>query len=386
MVAFMVLDALKHLHPAVYRENEFVLLLDAAEEVMAEDFATLARQRLSSNVAGSSSSSSSAVNDITKTTTTNTTTTARHQGAVTVAALVYEAGLVRKLDANTATKNIKEEGDAGGSGGSLGGGGGGGGGEGDDGSQPRDCKVVIGRKGRSVCKLVADGIEGHAGNAHQTSRNAITVMSDAILQLSALTDYDNSVTVNVGTISGGTTVNTVPGTASADFEMRAASAAAFERANAAIEEVCNSIPHLSLERIVTVPPWDPNDNDDDDDSNESGRADIAGCDSGVARSSTISTKCVRSVPDLVGIFSAAGSALGLNVVTEVRGGGSDANWLSGERYPVLDGLGPSGHNAHCCKPGAEGDGSAQQEYAEWESFALKAALSAEAILRLLERS
>jgi hypothetical protein len=34
------------------------------------------------------------------------------------------------------------------------------------------------------------------------------------------------------------------------------------------------------------------------------------------------------------------------------------------------------YNAHCCKPGAEGDGSAQQEYAEWESFALKASLSA----------
>ena len=48
-------------------------------------------------------------------------------------------------------------------------------------------------------------IAGHSGNAHQTSRNAVTMLSKAVLQLSALTDYDNSVTVNVGTFNGGTT-------------------------------------------------------------------------------------------------------------------------------------------------------------------------------------
>lgn len=41
--------------------------------------------------------------------------------------------------------------------------------------------------------------------------------------------------------------------------------------------------------------------------------------------------------------------LGFAVEAEARGGGSDGNWLW-ERYDVVDGLGPSGYNAHCSAP------------------------------------
>ena len=144
--------------------------------------------------------------------------------------------------------------------------------------------------------------------------------------------------------------------------MRAASIEAFEHANAAIEEVCSAFPHVSLERVVTVPPWEP----------------PANAAEGVGLHGTASQAA------LLGVFAQAGARLGLDVLPEIRGGGSDANWLSVEDYPVLDGLGPSGYNAHCCKPGVGGDSSVQ-EFAEWETFSLKAALSAEAILIMLEQ-
>lgn len=43
---FMMLDALRALHPHVFNDNTWVLLIDASEEDMAEDFGDLCRRRL----------------------------------------------------------------------------------------------------------------------------------------------------------------------------------------------------------------------------------------------------------------------------------------------------------------------------------------------------
>jgi len=77
----------------------------------------------------------------------------------------------------------------------------------------------------------------------------------------------------------------------------------------------------------------------------------------------------------------AAPAVGLEVIPEERGGLSGGNqfWQS---VPTLDGLGPSGANAHCSERSA--DGSKEPEYATRSSFVPKALLSLAAILRLLE--
>jgi glutamate carboxypeptidase len=79
------------------------------------------------------------------------------------------------------------------------------------------------------------------------------------------------------------------------------------------------------------------------------------------------------------VWGSAAESLGLRIKPEARGGLSDGNLLW-EHVPVLDGLGPSGANAHCSERSA--DGSKEPEYALASTFEPKALLNYEAILRL----
>jgi glutamate carboxypeptidase len=70
-------------------------------------------------------------------------------------------------------------------------------------------------------------------------------------------------------------------------------------------------------------------------------------------------------------FCAAAASLGFSMKGERRGGLSDANYLH-VLGPTLDGLGPSGGNAHCSERSA--DGTKVPEFVEVDSFIPKAAL------------
>eukprot|EP01050_Picozoa_sp_SAG11_P028686 SAG11_NODE_7769_length_1098_cov_1.981982_1_plen_314_part_10 len=164
----MILDALQTLAPEKFHSLDFAVLLNAAEEEMAPDFARVAADHLG-----------------------------RPSGCL--ANLVFESGKV------CASRS--------------------------------EATVVVARKGRCVWKLSAAGIEGHAGNAHQTSRNAVVELARAVVDTSQLTDYSEAVTVNVGTFSGGVGVNTVPGSAEALVEMRAGDSGVFERTARRIDEL-----------------------------------------------------------------------------------------------------------------------------------------------------
>jgi hypothetical protein len=210
VVALMTLEAIKTLHPAVYDSTEFVLLLNAAEEVMAADFGQFAQEQLGQSrqdchqrghgidVGGG------AVGDMVDGVATNSDCP-----PATAAVLVFEAGTVAanygtesKSKSSQASASTNAGGDcSGGSGYQIAA----------SAIAVATSKVVVGRAGRAVWQLTADGIEGHAGNGHRTSRNAIAILSEAVVELGKLTDYDKSLTVNVGTFHGGTVVNTVPG-------------------------------------------------------------------------------------------------------------------------------------------------------------------------------
>ena len=71
--------------------------------------------------------------------------------------------------------------------------------------------------------------------------------------------------------------------------------------------------------------------------------------------------------------------MGLPAVAVPRGGLSDANHLS-HLGPTLDGLGPSGGNAHCSERTA--DGSKLPEYLEVNSMVPKAVMNAIALAGL----
>ena len=81
-------------------------------------------------------------------------------------------------------------------------------------------KVVTSRKGSARLTLTAHGRAAHSGLRHQDGESAILEIARQIADLEAMTDYESGVTVNVGTVSGGTGVNVVPDRCTAEIDLR----------------------------------------------------------------------------------------------------------------------------------------------------------------------
>lgn len=224
-----------------------------------------------------------------------------------------------------------------------------------DGGSNDDWAVVAARKGRATFTVRVEGRGAHAGGGHARGANAIVQLAEVIGRLAALTDPSAGVTVNVGTIAGGTVNNRVPHEARATLEMRAFDPGAFSRTREMILGFCgegsvrSADGHACRVRVTlddACAPWPVN--------VESER--------------------------LVVLWQAEGSRLGLRVARQERGGLSDGNVLW-SRFPTLDGLGPRGEHSHCSERSA--DGSKVPEWVDADSFVPKALLNAQAIARLL---
>lgn len=220
-----------------------------------------------------------------------------------------------------------------------------------------DFQIVVARKGMATFHIEVEGRAAHAGSWHPHGANAIVQLAQTIQTVTAVTDYDRGVTVNVGAVQGGTVTNRVPHFAAADLEMRAFDRGVFAEAVAAITGVAgegqirsadDGYPtRLTVTQTRATPPWPRNDATD----------------------------------RLFALWQEAGAALGYTILPEERGGLSDGNFFW-DRIPSIDGLGPSGGNAHCSERSA--DGSKDQEFALRSSFVPKALLNVTAVLRLLE--
>lgn len=220
----------------------------------------------------------------------------------------------------------------------------------------RRALAVVARKGMAVFLVKVAGRASHAGAGHEKGASAVTQMADVIRRIDGWTDYDRDLTFNVGVVHGGTVVNRVPHAATAQVEMRTFRGEVYDEAIAKIRSLesystvaspldghaCRVEVELLLERA----PWPRNPGSD----------------------------------GLLSVWQEAGAAIGLEVEPEERGGLSDGNQLW-EKLPTIDGMGPSGANAHCSEQAA--DGSKEQEYAERSSFVPKALLNALAVARLL---
>ena len=218
--------------------------------------------------------------------------------------------------------------------------------------------LVVARKGRATFHVTVEGRSAHAGNHHDLGANAILQLAYTVQQIAALTNYQQKITFNVGTIKGGSVINRVPHYAEAGVEMRAFLPQVFEQ---------------GLEKILTL----------------NGDGQVTSTDGYPCK---VSVQTVyRSSPwprnpatdRLFAAWQSAADDLGWLVKTEERGGLSDGN-LIWERIPVLDGLGPVGDNAHCSE--SSPDGSKEQEYTLISSFVPKAMLNVTAIIKLIEDS
>jgi glutamate carboxypeptidase len=215
--------------------------------------------------------------------------------------------------------------------------------------------LVRARKGMARCRVRVEGVASHAGAAHRAGANAIRQLARLIEQIESFTDYGRELTYNVGVVSGGTVVNRVPHHAAAEVEMRAFDKGVFEAGIAqmlalagdgAVRNADGFGCKIQVDLLDTTPPWPPN----------------AGTDR------------------LLETWRAAGQTLGMEVVSEARGGLSDGN-LTWEFVPTLDALGPGGGGAH--QSVHDPANGMEQEYCFVPSFVPKALLNAAAIVRLL---
>jgi glutamate carboxypeptidase len=208
--------------------------------------------------------------------------------------------------------------------------------------------LVTSRKGRSTWRLEAEGRAAHAGSKHHEGINAIDALVSVLPSVAALTEAAAQRTVNIGRVEGGTVVNRVPHDAFAEWECRATHPDVLEEADAAFAALAGRSETGAILRAMRTghtTPWP-------------GGEGTAG---------------------LFAVWRAAAASAGLSAVPVARGGLSDANhlWRLG---PTLDGLGPSGGNAHCSERSA--DGSKLPEYLELGSMVPKAAMNAIALAKL----
>ncbi|MCP4417397.1 MAG: M20 family metallopeptidase [Chloroflexi bacterium] len=219
-----------------------------------------------------------------------------------------------------------------------------------------DYKVVVARKGMAIFQVKTEGRASHAGSFHSNGANAVVQMAHTILKLAAITDYSRDVTVNVGTMRGGVVTNRVPHDAETWLEMRT---------------FAPDIYADTVDQILAL----------------NGQSDVSSPLDGYACS--VAVNLYRKTPPwsrnaptdhLFDVWQQTGAELGFTIIPEERGGLSDGNHFW-QRIPSLDGLGPSGGNAHCSERSE--DGSKDQEYVMVSSFVPKAILNTMAVLRLM---
>lgn len=177
--------------------------------------------------------------------------------------------------------------------------------------------IITRRKGTGLVRAFARGRAAHAGNAHAEGKNAIWSLARFIDAAQSLTDYSRGVTVNVGTIRGGTSKNTVPAEAEAGVDLRfetvADADALVDRLRAAAAEVALEGTTLTLEGGVARPPME-------------------------------ATPASRALMER---YARCARAAGLSArEAPLIGGGSDASTSSAMGIASIDGLGPRGAGFH----------------------------------------
>jgi glutamate carboxypeptidase len=180
----------------------------------------------------------------------------------------------------------------------------------------RNGNVVIERKGGLFLRIDVAGRSAHAGVDFTSGASAIGALARKIVALETLTDLKAGITVNVGLVSGGQSINTVAPSASASVDIRYARAA--ERTPI-------------LDRVARI---------------------VATADVAETRAAFVvlgEFLPMMPSPDslaLLATYRAVAARLGFDANGEATGGCSDAGLTATLGVPTLCGTGPVGGKAH----------------------------------------
>jgi glutamate carboxypeptidase len=184
-----------------------------------------------------------------------------------------------------------------------------------------DLGVVYQRRGYAAITFNVVGKASHSGSPH-LGLNAIDALAHKIVKITALNDWENGKSVNVGLVHGGTAPNTVPESVEATVSFR------YETLADGLEL------RKQIEAIILEPVT----------QNE----ELGLSDSAVYHIDTFIPPMERTSDSkkLVDIVLDEAKALALPVVPIARGGGSDANHVSGSGTPTICGMGAPAQGIH----------------------------------------
>ncbi|HWL24981.1 MAG TPA: M20 family metallopeptidase [Ureibacillus sp.] len=205
----------------------------------------------------------------------------------------------------------------------------------------KDGSLVTARRGGGRYDIIVKGVAAHSGIEPEKGRSAIEELAYKIIQLHQLNDHEKGISVNVGLIEGGTSVNTVSANAVAHVDIRISEMEQASYLEEKIKEICSktvvSGTEIHLEGSINRPPMVFN----------------------------------HKSEHLLHIIENVGGEIGIKVKNTATGGGGDASFTSATGVATIDGLGPVGGNAH-----------SEEEYLEINTLPERTLLLAKTIERL----
>jgi glutamate carboxypeptidase len=176
--------------------------------------------------------------------------------------------------------------------------------------------IVSARKGVTDYTIRISGRAAHAGVEPEKGRNAILQAAHTIVALQALNGRWPGVTVNVGTVHGGTRSNVVAERCELHVDLRSPELETLEEAESEVRRICSetAVPDVSV--AAETNSWHR------------------------------PMEKKEATQRLVDIAVAAAAELGFELRDAATGGASDANTTSAAGTPTIDGLGPVGGDDH----------------------------------------
>ncbi|MEM9588622.1 MAG: hydrolase, partial [Planctomycetota bacterium] len=198
-----------------------------------------------------------------------------------------------------------------------------------------DGTIISDRKGSANYVLVVRGKAAHAGREFSAGRNAIAMLCKLLIEIEGMTTGDESITVNLGKVTGGGPVNIVPDLAVGRFNVRVKHSDDVSAIGKRLEEMVGR-------------------------AGESDGYEVQ-LHGGFLSPPKVLDKGTQTLLDRV--VDAAGQ-MGLELRAADSGGVCDGNKLAAAGLPNIDTLGPRGGNIH-----------SDEEYLLIDSLAERAELS-----------
>lgn len=201
--------------------------------------------------------------------------------------------------------------------------------------------VVTGRKGGVFMVFDIEGKASHSGGNFQAGISAIGELAHKILAIHALTDIERGITLNVGLVQGGQSVNTVAPSAQGQIDLRYVKPEDRDEVMAKIHDII-------------------------------GKSFVPGTKAKLAIKGEFNALTQdEAAKKLFTLYQGAAADAGLKVAGEFSGGCADSGFTAQQGAPTICAVGPVGGLAH-----------SPEEYLEISSFVPRAQALARSVLRL----